>query len=138
MTETVKGGVPRWLRSTGAVLAGFAVVVILSTACDAVMHATGVFPPPDQAMNDTGLLLLALAYRGVFTVVGGWVTAHLAPSAPGKHVLVLAVIGLVAGSLGVVAATVSHLGPIWYALGVAITGPLLTPVGGRLHRGGKA
>lgn len=102
------------------------------------MHATGVYPPPDQVMNEPKLLLLALAYRGLFTAIGGWVTARLAPSAPGKHVMALAILGLVAGALGVVAAVVTQLGPLWYAVAVAITGPLLTLVGGRLYKGGMA
>lgn len=138
MTEDrASGGVPPWLKSVGAVLAGFVVVVVLSTATDAVMHATTVFPPADQRMENPLLFLLALAYRGAFTVLGGWVTALLAPGAPAKHVLALALIGLVAGTFGVVAAVVSQLGPPWYAVAVAVTGPLLTLVGGRLHRSAK-
>ncbi len=133
MTEDMpKTGAPGWLKSTGAVIAGFIVVVFLSTAGDGVMQAVGVFPPPGQAMDDPWLYLLALAYRGAFTVVGGWVTARLAPGKPMKHVVALALIGLVAGTAGVVFAITSALGPLWYAVAVAITGPLCTLLGGRL------
>lgn len=131
MTEgAARTGGPRSLKSIGAVLAGFVVVVVLSTAADAVMHATGVFPQADRTMEVPRLFLLALAYRGVFAVVGGWFTARLAPMSPMKHVVALAILGLVAGGLGVVAAVVSALGPLWYAVAVAISGPLCTLVGG--------
>lgn len=125
---------PRWLKSVGAVLAGFATVVVLSTATDAVLHATGVFPPADQPMESTALFALALTYRGLFTVLGGWITARLAPVAKMKHVAALAAIGLVAGCLGVVAALTSDLGPAWYAIAVAVTGPICAVIGGFLPR----
>lgn len=135
MTENATGGViPRWLKSAGAVLAGLIVVVVLSTTTDAVLHATHIFPPPDQVMTDPMLYLLALTYRGVFTLLGGWVVARLAPTSPMTHVVVLAVIGLLLGGLGVFAAVATNLGPLWYAVAVAVTGPLLTLVGGKLHR----
>ena len=135
MTEDIPGGgVPRWLKSVGAVVAGIIAVIVLSTATDAVLHATRVFPPADQMMMDPMLFLLALTYRGVFTLLGGWVTARLAPAAPMKHVVILAIIGLLLGGLGVLAAVATDQGPLWYAVAVAITGPLLTLVGGRLHR----
>jgi hypothetical protein len=123
----------RWLRSIGAVLAGLVVVIVLSTGADAVLDATGVYPPAGEPMTDPKLYALALAYRCVFTVMGGWVTARLAPASPGKHVLVLAGIGLVLGSLGVVAALATNLGPAWYAIAVAVTGPLCTVLGGAIQ-----
>ena len=49
-----------------------------------------------------------------------------------KHVVARALIGLVAGTAGVVFAITSALGPLWYAVAVAITGPLCTLLGGRL------
>lgn len=134
MTDTkAKAGPPRWLTSVAAVLVGFMVVVALSTAGDSVMHATGVFPPADQKMEDPLLFLLALAYRGVFTAVGGWLTARLAPGAPMKHVLALAIVGGLAGLLGIVAAVATDLGPVWYAVAVAVTGPLCALGGGWVH-----
>lgn len=130
--DRTKTGMPGWVKSTGAIVAGFMVVVFLSTAGDAAMEALGVFPPAGQIMVDPGLYLLALLYRGAFTVVGGWVTARLAPSAPMRHVAALALVGLVAGLAGVVFAVTSDLGPLWYAVAVAVTGPLCTLLGGRL------
>jgi hypothetical protein len=55
MSETQR---PRHIgRSIGAVLAGFVVVVLLSLGTDVVLHATRVFPPWGQPMDDALFLL---------------------------------------------------------------------------------
>jgi peptidoglycan/LPS O-acetylase OafA/YrhL len=108
--------------SAGAVAAGFIVTALASTAADAVMHATGIFPSAPRLMSDS-LFALASAYRAVFTVAGGYVTARLAPDRPMRHALILAGIGLVAGLMGVVAYYAiggSELGPAWYAISIPI------------------
>ena len=66
------------LKSIGAVLAGILGVVILSLGTDIVMHASGIFPPWFQPMS-TPLWLLATAYRIVYGIAGGYITARLAP-----------------------------------------------------------
>lgn len=81
-------------------------------------------------MTRPGLYVLALAYRCIFTFLGGWVTARLAPHSPMAHVLVGCGIGLVLGTAGVVAAMSANLGPVWYAVGVAVTGPICNWLGG--------
>jgi hypothetical protein len=81
-------------RSVWAVFAGFLVVVVLSLGTDAVMHASGVFPPFGEPMSDSRFLL-ATVYRIVYAILGSWLTARLAPQRPMKHALVG---GLVADS----------------------------------------
>ena len=68
----------RTLKSIGAVFAGIIVVVVLSLATDILMHATGIFPPWFQPMT-TPLWVLATAYRIVYGIAGGYITARLAP-----------------------------------------------------------
>ena len=85
------------LASVGAVAAGFIVTALTSTAADAVMHAVGIFPSAPRLMSDS-LFALAAAYRALFTVAGGYVTAHLAPDRPMRHAWILAGIGLFAGA----------------------------------------
>jgi hypothetical protein len=126
-TQTASTG-----RSVFAVLAGFLAVAGLSLGTDQILHMLEVYPPWGQTMSDP-LFAVALAYRVLYTVVGGWITARLAPRSPMRHVRVLAVIGLIAGSLGVVAAfAVANLGPTWYPIGIAVTAYPLTWVGGKL------
>ena len=95
---------PDWGRSVGAVVAGFICIALLSVGTDAFMHARGIFPPSGEAMSD-GLFLLAAGYRLVFTVLGGYVTAALAPRQPKVHVFILGVIGTLAATAGVVASS---------------------------------
>src|ERR1044072_4276117 len=95
---------PRRLpRSIAAVLLGFLAVVVLSLGTDEIFHLLQVYPPWDQPMPQPELNLLALSYRLVCTVLGGSITAKLAPRAPMTHVWVLAIIGLVMGTGGAVA-----------------------------------
>jgi len=89
-------------KSIGAVLAGFLIVVILSIATDTILEKAGIFPPPTEGLFVTWMLALAFAYRTVYTVLGGYVTAALAPANPTKHVMILGIIGTVMGCLGII------------------------------------
>jgi hypothetical protein len=92
------------LRSIWAFVAGFFTVALLSMATDTVLEALKVFPPIGQPQALLPwMLALALVYRTVFTVLGGYVTAALAPSNPMRHVRVLGVFGLFMAILGCVA-----------------------------------
>jgi hypothetical protein len=108
------------VRSVLAVLAGLVTVVLLSTLTDEVMHATGIIPR--GAMWNPWHNALALAYRCVFTVAGGYVTARLAPARPMTLVVILGLIGTAAGIAGVVATADMNLGPRWYPIAIAVTG----------------
>lgn len=111
------------LRSTVPVLAGFVSVVVLSIGTDQFFHVLDVYPPWGEPMYETRLNLLALSYRILYTVLGGYVTATLAPQAPMHHVVVLGVIGFLAGLAGaVVAISMADLGPDWYPVAIAVTG----------------
>lgn len=118
------------LKSIGAVIAGFLAVAVLSTVTDEILHAANIMPRlTTLPTNDA---LLALAYRSVYTVLGGFVTAKLAPRNPMKHVWVLAGIGLLGGLGGVAAATSQGYGPAWYAWAIAIEAIPLVWLGGKL------
>jgi hypothetical protein len=125
-------------RSAGAVFLGFVAVVVLSLGTDQIFHMLQVYPPWGEPMRDAGLNLLALSYRIVYTVVGGYITARLAPRNPMHHVWVLAGIGLVMGTLGVIATSGMDLGPRWYPIAIALTAVPCTWLGGVLHRKGGA
>jgi hypothetical protein len=124
----------RLLRSTAAVLLGFIAVVVLSLATDQLLHVLDVYPPWGQPMYDTGDNLLALAYRILYTVIGGYIAARLAPHNPMRHALVLGVIGSVVGAAAAVATIPMGLGPAWYPIALAVTGLPSCWVGGVLHR----
>jgi len=107
------------LKSVGAVVAGVLFIVVGSILVDIVLHAAGVFPPMGQPMGHR-LAALALAYRIVFSVGGGWLTAKLAPGRPMKHAVILGCVGVVLGLAGVVATWNKDLGPRWYAISLVV------------------
>jgi len=112
----------RWGRSVGAVVAGLVAIVVTHTGTDALLHATDVYPPAGQVMSDA-LFAVATAYRLFFSVLGAALTAHLAPSRPLKHTLVLGCIGMI-GSLAGLLATIGRgpeFGPLWYPLALLLT-----------------
>ena len=120
-------------RSVVAILAGFLAVVVLSLATDQLLHVLQVYPPWGEPMDATGLNMLALSYRIVYTLLGGFITARLAPRAPMRHVTILGLIGLAAGTAGaIVAITQADLGPNWYPIALAVTAYPCTWLGGRL------
>jgi hypothetical protein len=123
----------RVLRSIGAVLAGFVATFVLSIATDLVLHSAGVFPPWGQPMSDA-LFLLATAYRTVFTVAGGYITARLAPVRPMGHALTLGIVGLFAAIAGTVATWNKgpEFGPKWYPLALVALAIPCTLLGGKL------
>src|SRR5688572_15810105 len=112
---------PRRLgRSAGAVLAGLLTILVTHTGTDAILHAVGVYPAAGVTMS-AGLFGLALAYRTVFSVLGAYVTARLAPRRPIKHALVLGGIGLPLSLAGVVANLIHlEIGPLWYPVALFV------------------
>ena len=127
--------VPRNLwRSAGAVLLGFLVVVVLSLGTDQLLHVLGVYPPWGQPMYDTGLNVLALAYRVVYAVIGSYIAARFAPRHPMRHAMVLGVLGLIVSTAGAIAAiTMADLGPNWYPILLALTALPCAWLGGALY-----
>ncbi len=122
-------------RGILAVLVGVAANFVLSLGTDAILHATGVYRAWGEPMADH-LWALALAYRAVYAVVGGYLAARLAPCRPMRHVAVLAGLGLILGAVGA-AVTLGkgpEFGPAWYGLGIIATGVPCTWIGGLLHR----
>ncbi len=121
------------LKSIGAILAGFLTVALLSVATDFVLETLGIFPPAsEQGLYVQWMLALALVYRSVYAVAGGYVTASLAPGNKMRHVVVLGVLGLMGGLAGVVAGW--NLSSHWYPIALAVTAYPLVYLGGWLHK----
>lgn len=75
-------------KSIGAVFAGFVVIVILSIAADTVLKLVGVLPY-NHLFVSTGLILGVIFYRAVFSFIGCYLAARLAPqkSLPSEYQL---------------------------------------------------
>ena len=132
---THTGAPPRRLwRSAGAIFAGFVAVALLSLGTDQVMHSLDVYPPWGEPMHDPKLNALALTYRIVYTIVGGYITARLAPSAPVRHAVILGIIGTIPAVAGIIATSDMDLGPRWFPIALAVTGLPCCWLGGVLYR----
>ena len=85
-------------------------------------------------MWEPELNLLALSYRLVYGVVGGYVTARFAPHSPMKHARAVGMIGFVLSCIGTPAAFYVGMGPMWYPALLAISALPCALLGGALAR----
>ena len=119
------------LRSVLAVVVGFLLIGALSVGTDAIVRAAA--PSAFDAAGRTDsvpILLLTIAYVGVYAVGGCYLAARLAPGRPMLHAMILGALGLAFSVLGTIKKWDSA--PAWYHL-VALA--LVLPyawLGGRL------
>ena len=117
-------------KSIGAILVGVIAIVVLSVITDMILEKSGIFPPPEQGLFVPWMLMLALIYRCIYAVAGGYITATLAPNKPMLHAIILGVIGIVASAFGAIAAW--NLSAHWYPIALVITALPCTWLGGKL------
>ena len=120
------------LKSIGAVLAGLIFIFVTHTGVDRILEASSIFPPPEQGLHTTWMLVLATTYRIVLSIVGCYIAARLAPSRPVAHALVLGSIGVIGSLAGLSMAISQNLSPLWYPIGLAILSLPSAWVGGKL------
>ena len=90
-----------------------------------------IFPPYGEPFFDTGLVLLASAYRAVFQVSGAYLAAMIARDKAKKAVWIIGILGTLLWLGGTFLKP--QAGPIWYGiLGAALSLPT-TLTGGRLY-----
>ena len=126
---------PRRLgRSIGAVLAGIIIGVILTIATDVVLHVIGVFPPIGQPVPDAPLIL-ATAYRILYSLLGSYIIARLAPDREMQHALAGGVLGVIVSTVGAVVTwnRGPAFGPHWYPLALIVTALPCAWLGGKLR-----
>jgi hypothetical protein len=129
MTTATPSRIGTALRYTGAFIAGFATVALLSMAADALLHSTGIYPTDGTVGSDANLAF-ALAYRTAFTVLGGWVAARLAPAHGLRLSIVLGIVGTLAAIGGAIA--MWSVGHNWYPVALAALALPSTALGGWL------
>jgi uncharacterized membrane protein len=120
------------LKSIGAVLAGMITIIGLSVGTDFVLESTGIFSPPDQGFLEPWMLAVALIYRCIYAVAGGYVTAALAPDRPMRHAIILGIIGIALSTIGAVVGW--NLSAHWYPLALVLTALPCTWLGGKLFQ----
>jgi len=117
------------LKSVGAVFAGLIFIFATHIGTDAIMHGLGVFPPAGQPMFDKDQLLWASLYRGIYSIIGCYIAARLAPKRPMLHALILGGIGVLLSTGGAIA--LWDMGPAWYPLGLIALSLPYAWLGGR-------
>lgn len=123
------------LKSILAVFCGLLTVVILSNGTDMILEATGIYPTVAEqrvlGFKTPWMAGLALTYRLIFLVIGGYVVAYLAPSKPILHVVILGSIGTVVGALGAIASW--GFAPGWFLLSPVILGIPFVVMGAKIR-----
>ncbi len=125
----------RCLISFVSVVAGIAMSAAPALGMDYVL---GAFDSPARPWGD-GMFVLAAAYRAIFAIMGGYVTAKFAPASPKGHTLVLGALGTLAGIGGIAAyfSSEKDMGPLWYPFAVCAIALPCAWIGWRLVGGGK-
>jgi hypothetical protein len=116
-------------KSIGAVLAGLVAIFVLSHVTDFALEKPGIMKLPFSD-NPTWFILGVTFYRLVYSVIGCYIAALLAPSNPMRHALILGVIGVILSSLGAIA--MWEQGPGWYAISLIIFALPCAWLGGKL------
>ena len=119
-------------KSILAVIVGLIFIVVTHTATDKILEAIGVLPKGNLYVG-TGLIVFVIGYRAVFSLIGCFLTARLAPSKPMTHALILGVIGVIGSLAGVLANYQLNLGPDWYAWTLVIISLPIAWLGGKLE-----
>jgi hypothetical protein len=121
-------------RSVGAILAGVVVGLVLTLGTDALLHAVGVFPPYGQIASN-GALAVATAYRFVFSVLGSYIGARLAPNRPMWHAMFLGYLNLLVSAIGAIVTwnREAEFGPHWYPVSLVILALPAAWIGGRIY-----
>jgi hypothetical protein len=118
-------------RSIGAVFAGLVFIGVTHSAIDAVLEAVGVLPKGHLNVG-AGLILFVILYRAIFSLLGCYLTAKLAPQNPMKHALILGGIGTVLSAAGAIATANMNIGPAWYAWSLAFIALPIAWIAGKL------
>jgi hypothetical protein len=124
------------LKSIGAVLAGLIAIIVLSNGTDTILEATGIFPSltiqREHGFTALWMVVLALVYRSIYMVIGGYITARLAPNRAMRHAVVLGIIGMALGILGAIASW--GITPAWFSISLILLGLPCVWLGGKLAR----
>jgi hypothetical protein len=100
-------------RSILAFLAAIVVTFVLSYGTDAILIAANLMES-DALPDSVAVVMLIVAYRTAYNVLGAYILAKLAPTRPMLHGVILGVFGII-GSLSVMIAQPDY-GPAYYPI----------------------
>ena len=118
------------LKSIGALIAGFAALVILSMATDMILETAGIMKIDPFIDNPDWLILIIIMYRTAYSIFGCYLAARMAPNKPMRHALILGIIGVVLTTIGTI--VMWDVPPHWYPISLAVLTMPAAWAGGRL------
>jgi hypothetical protein len=128
------------MRNILAILAGFVLTLLLTRGTDILLEGVGIFPTvEEQQKNGFNVLwmnIVAIFYRIVFTMLGGYITARTAASNPGRNVNILGIIGTIIAVVGNIVVyqipEMANVLPLWFSVVLVLIAYPFTYAGGRL------
>lgn len=128
------------LKNIGAVLAGFLLTLILTRGTDILLENTGVFPTVEEqqkyGFNILWMNIVAILYRIIFTMFGGYLTAKLSASKPMRNVNILGIIGTIIAIIGnIVVSQIPEMAdvlPLWFSIALVLIAYPSVRTGGKL------
>lgn len=118
------------LKSIGAILAGFILVAVLSIVTDLILERTDLMNQPFD-LNPVWFIVFVIFYRSLFSVIGSYLTAKLAPGRPMRHAMIGGAIGLAISITGAI--VMWDVPPRWYAVSLIITALPCAWLGGKIY-----
>jgi len=122
-------------KSILAVLAGLIFIFVTHSGTDFVLESFGIFTAPTVRFDTTWMVITATLYRAVFSVIGCYIVAALAPSRPMLHAMILGTIGLILSIVGAIVGIYYNLGPAWYPIALVVMSLPCAWLGGKLYSG---
>lgn len=125
------------LKSIGAVLAGLIFIGVTHSAIDAILEAIGILPQGHLNIG-AGMILFVILYRAVFSFIGCYLTARLAPKNPMLHSLILGGIGTILSAVGAIVTADMNIAPAWYGWSLVVMAIPIAWVAGKAFMTRKA
>ena len=119
------------LHSFLAILAGYAVIVVLVLALTALLAKLTPSWVGQQGNPNPAYALVNLGYSFLAAAAGGYVTALVGAANPLAHILILGIVVLLLGALSALEARGKQ--PIWYGVTLLVIAPAGVLVGGLIR-----
>ncbi len=128
------------LKNIGTVIAGFVLTLLLTRGMDILFESMGVFPTvEEQQKNGFNVLwmnIVAILYRVVFTILGGYLTAKTSASKPMRNVNILGIVGTIIAIIGNIVVSqipeMANVLPLWFSVVLVLIAYPCVWTGGKL------
>jgi hypothetical protein len=116
------------------VAAAFVLMAVITGLADQLLHTLGIFPPWGQVTYRPVPYLIAVAYRVLLGIGGGYLAARWAPHSPRRHAMWLGLVGTALCFVAVVVALTRDVGPVWYPVLLLVFALPAAWLGGALYK----